>query len=80
MKAPISTIEVGFHMWKFDNGKIVKGLINRRIKEIDLFKKKILNSNIMEGIKKFFKEQKKKIFIVLGVIALFVVVKKLIKK
>lgn len=37
----IQTIEKNFLRWKYDNGKIVNGLLNRRKKEIELFKKKI---------------------------------------
>ena len=40
-KYSLNEIETAFLMYKYDNGKVVQGLINRRVKEIELFKKKI---------------------------------------
>lgn len=72
-------IDSHFREWNKDNGKIVKGLIARREKEIALYKKKILNSKFMEKVKKFFKENKTAVLIV-GGLALVIVLYKKFKK
>ena len=75
-----SEIEKSWLSWKYDNGKVVKGLLNRRFKELELFKKKTLKINKMEKFEKFFKEQKQKIFVVACLIVSIVLIKKFAKK
>jgi lysozyme len=73
-KAPIEQIEKHWNEWKYDNGKVVKGLVNRRIKEIDLFKKKIQFS--MKKITDFIKLHKVPFMVVGGLVIAVIAYKK----
>lgn len=69
-------IDLHFREWNKDNGKVERGLIARREKEIELYKKKILNSKFMEKIKKFVTANKTAVMIVSGVVLIVVLYKK----
>lgn len=78
--APIASIESHFMEFNHFDHKVSNGLTARRAKEVTLFKKKILNLNIMQKIKDYFTAHKTPILVVGGGLVLVFLYKKFVKK
>lgn len=75
-------IEVEFMKWIYSKGKMLDGLKKRRIVEFELYKKKTFKLLDMQKIKAFFQGNKwaKFVAIAVGVVVVFFIGKKLLKR